>query len=102
MKHYFFLDNSDLFVRFLDLSEEELKKKASEVSLYQLQSKLERGTFSITVRDDTYDQLFARVASHPMTMEIMSLRACTPSTISSTFSTYTSIQQVRILALMAS
>lgn len=42
MKHFFFLDNSDLFVRILDLSEADLQRKASEVSLYRIQAKLER------------------------------------------------------------
>ncbi|KAI4251275.1 MAG: hypothetical protein LQ352_004953, partial [Teloschistes flavicans] len=41
MKHYFFLDQSDFFTYFLDLSASELKKKSKDVNVGKLQSLLD-------------------------------------------------------------
>ena len=41
IKHYFFLDQSDFFTHFLDLSGQELRKPAKHITISKLQSLLE-------------------------------------------------------------
>eukprot|EP01006_Ploeotia_vitrea_P011938 TRINITY_DN3172_c0_g1_i1.p1 TRINITY_DN3172_c0_g1~~TRINITY_DN3172_c0_g1_i1.p1 ORF type:complete len:645 (+),score=62.16 TRINITY_DN3172_c0_g1_i1:40-1974(+) len=63
LKHYFFLDQGDFFVHFVDISEEELEKSSKDVNLSKLESLLELSVRSTTcIADPFHEDLTFEVA----------------------------------------
>lgn len=54
LKHYFLLDQSDFMVHFMDISEEELDKKTSEIRLNKIESLLEVSLRITSANSDPY------------------------------------------------
>jgi gamma-tubulin complex component 2 len=54
LKHYFLLDQSDFMVHFMDISEEEMSKKISEIKLNRLESLLELSLRITSANSDPY------------------------------------------------
>eukprot|EP00873_Tetraselmis_striata_P043027 jgi/Tetstr1/463291/TSEL_008215.t1 len=54
LKHYFLLDQGDFLLGFLDTAEDELSKKASEISITRLQSLLEMGLRTSIASNDPH------------------------------------------------
>ncbi len=48
LKHYFLCDRGDLLLAFVDMAEEELNKRAHEVSLVRLQAMFDLGMYHLT------------------------------------------------------
>lgn len=66
LKHYFFLDQSDFFTHFLDISSHELSKKSKSTSLTKLQSLLDlalRNPSSVSANDPYKEDVRVSMAS---------------------------------------
>ncbi len=74
LKHYFFLDRSDFFTYFLDLSESELKKRWKDVNVAKLQSLLDlvlRQPGSVAAQDPFKEDVKVRMNHVGLTKFLM-------------------------------
>ena len=76
LKHYFFLDRSDFFTYFLELSASELKKSARDVNLGKLQSLLDivlRQPGSVAAEDPYKEDVKVIMQETPLTDWLMNI-----------------------------
>ncbi|EUC33432.1 hypothetical protein COCCADRAFT_96073 [Bipolaris zeicola 26-R-13] len=95
LKHYFFLDRSDFFTYFLEMSELELKKPAKHVNVGKLQSLLDLATRhagSVAVEDPYKEDIKVQINNTGLTnwlMKIVNVQGLDQETASATLSSYT-------------
>ncbi|KAJ8099500.1 Spc98 family-domain-containing protein [Lipomyces tetrasporus] len=89
LKHYFFLDQADFFINFMDLASHELRKPAKNVSTSKLQSLLDlalRQPGSITATDPFKEDISVQLNEVGLTewlMRIVSVSGLDPGDIAS-------------------
>jgi gamma-tubulin complex component 2 len=95
LKHYFFLDRSDFFTYFLEMSELELKKPAKHVNVGKLQSLLDLATRhagSVAVEDPYKEDIKVQINDTGLTnwlMKIVSVQGLDQDAATATISNYT-------------
>jgi gamma-tubulin complex component 2 len=100
LKHYFFLDRSDFFAYFLELSTSELKKPARDVNLGKLQSLLDivlRQPGSVAAEDPYKEDVKVIMHETPLTdwlMKIVSVTGLDQDAATGAISAYTPATQM--------
>lgn len=95
LKHYFFLDRSDFFTYFLEMSELELKKPAKHVNVGKLQSLLDLATRhagSVAVEDPYKEDIKVQINDTGLTnwlMKIVNVQGLDQDAATATLSNYT-------------
>ncbi|USP80522.1 spindle pole body component 97 [Curvularia clavata] len=95
LKHYFFLDRSDFFTYFLEMSELELKKPAKHVNVGKLQSLLDLATRhagSVAVEDPYKEDIKVQINNTGLTnwlMKIVNVQGLDQEAATATLSSYT-------------
>lgn len=95
LKHYFFLDRSDFFTYFLEMSELELKKPAKNVNVGKLQSLLDLATRhagSVAVEDPYKEDIKVQIDDTGLTnwlMKIVNVQGLDQDAATATLSNYT-------------
>ncbi|KAH9882997.1 hypothetical protein J1614_000363 [Plenodomus biglobosus] len=102
LKHYFFLDRSDFFTYFLEMSELELKKPAKQVNVGKLQSLLDlatRHSGSVAVEDPYKEDIKVQINDTGLTnwlMKIVNVQGLDQDAATATLSSYTPANTTQI------
>eukprot|EP00615_Pteridomonas_danica_P004166 CAMPEP_0114331884 /NCGR_PEP_ID=MMETSP0101-20121206/2714_1 /TAXON_ID=38822 ORGANISM="Pteridomonas danica, Strain PT" /NCGR_SAMPLE_ID=MMETSP0101 /ASSEMBLY_ACC=CAM_ASM_000211 /LENGTH=794 /DNA_ID=CAMNT_0001462375 /DNA_START=60 /DNA_END=2441 /DNA_ORIENTATION=+ len=85
MKHYFLMDEADLYVIFMDLAEQELKQPFHSVSQSRVESLLQMAVLSSASNRDIFkDDVSCDFSSHSMNHHLEAVHSSTYDNISST------------------
>eukprot|EP00004_Rigifila_ramosa_P026016 TRINITY_DN7930_c0_g1_i1.p1 TRINITY_DN7930_c0_g1~~TRINITY_DN7930_c0_g1_i1.p1 ORF type:complete len:922 (+),score=173.42 TRINITY_DN7930_c0_g1_i1:178-2766(+) len=76
MKHYFFIDQGDFVVHFLDLAEEELSREASSMDRHKLDTLLDLALRTSVVSGDPFrDDMSCDLLDHTLTQQLMRIHS---------------------------